>query len=636
MYDTESGNTLSAISAANHLPADLMLVKMEGEHILTMAAAKRRPIGEIIKEALSLLEANPLAAGMAVYSKPVGLKPDRCKKCGHQIQRKSWQKYNACCPNCRGDNQNMIAGKMNFARGLSIRAMESLRSVVGYNRVGCSVAKEDDGLYKITAIFTDYANGIISSDEDFVSQWSKDRSGKLYKQDEVRFMETTLKAAKSKTRRNVIRDSLPIELKQAYEQKAMELAPKLLDANKVTEIIDAFGEHGITLADLQHIVGRSRTDGWRKEEHETLRGVWVALENGEMTVEELLRECRPGPNDPVTEEELDGANGSQGGEQPQQGNRRRQKPASQPADQTAAVTSELTGEAPPHEPEAAKTEPAEQLPRRRTPAAEKPAWLTMKEEAIAADNTGDWDKAARKYRDAAGNHTSNDPDNPEVVSLLGLAKACEAKVNKTKQPAPPKQAEAASQSKAQAPVAPAAQSPAAAQRPAGGKAAWTPATCRSYLNSRWGEEMGNFDVDRLCQVAANQGNPQLYIDGILGRTNPYWDNFTVKADEGPVGEDSAELPFDGEAPPSEGEQRETTIDDLDRSNPIARPAAMREGAVHFEKQIKGYKVAARLQKLMTDHIEPADTLSNDEVAYLLFIGRQRLRELNGGQLPGMG
>lgn len=666
---------LRAARQVDHLPPDLMLVKMEGEHIMTMAAARKVHLPTLIKEARELLEANPMAAHAAVYSKPVGMKPDVCKKCGHKVQRKSWQTPNLHCPKCggQGNNKLMIPGKQQYARGLSIKAATSLANLVGYNRVASSFAPVDDGVYRVTSIFTDYSRGIIRSKERLVSQWRRAYgTNKLEKQDDERFLEMTLLGAQSKNERNTIIAGLPYELTQAYEQAALEVAPKFLDAAKINEMLEAFATKGITLVDLQVLVGRSKTEGWRKEEYETMRGVWSALENGEMTVDELQHEVRPGPNDDpdADDSNLTGTDAGPTQEQPpateqqptqQRQTRRRQTAApagetapATPAEHAANVASELTGGT-----GGTKSTPAATTQPAKTQ--ERPAWLGLADIAGEAASAGRYDFAARKLREAAGCHPSNNPDDPKVVSLLKQAKDCEAKADEvaakagaavppeshqtttTKRAPAPEQA--AAPSPEPQPTAPAAGppgAPTATMPPTGGRKQWTPATCRSYLNTQWGEEMGNYDVDRLCEVAANQGAPQIYLDNMMNRTNPNWQNFMAKpkATQGPVGGDDAAAPLEGELPP---DMTDDQFAEFDKKDPVLRPPMISTDAQQYEKMITGYKQPKRIDTLIENDVEPSESLTNDEVAYLKYVGRQKKRELaaaskggNGGQLPGMG
>jgi hypothetical protein len=552
------------LHAAQHLPADLMLVKMEGEHIMTMAAQRRQPMAAVIKEACELLGAFPEAAHQAVYSKPVGLKPDRCRKCSQQMQRKSWQKFNARCPKCGGNNANMIEGKMQYARGLSIRAMESLSNLVGYNRLASSTQKVGDGLFKVTAIFTDYARGVIRSEEDLVSQWKKDRSGSLYKEDEARFVDMTLKAAKSKTKRNAVRDALPFELRQAYEMKAMEVAPKFLTPEKIKAIVEAFEEQGITIGELNNLLRREKTDKWTASDAETLRGIWTALENGEMTVDELLAECRR-PAESADENNSDGQTDASG-----------EKSENRSAGGTAAVAAELTGSGgggpiPETPPENAKFDSPPQTksqPRKSTAAAASPP---------AAGNV-----PAQTTKSQPGREKSP----PVAAGPVGT---------------PPASSSASTVQTRKSP-------------------SMTPEGLKTYMRMRWEEEVGTFDLDRLANAASQQPNPMGYIDLVIGQQNSDWQSFLAATpapsdpvDDGPAAEDVNQDPA--------GDQPEFITD------PVTRPDSMDPLALGFERKIIGKKSYDQIRQFADSDIKSHPDLTTEECAYLLDLAKRRAWQL---------
>ncbi len=391
--------------SAQHLPADLMLVRMEGEHILTMASARRQPLATVIKEACELLEAYPEAAHQAVYSKPVGLKPDRCRSCGHEIQRKGWQKFNPRCGECGGKNANMIEGRMQYARGLSVRAMESLSNLVGYNRLHQDAEQLSEGIWKVSAVFVDYSRGVIRSDSDLVSQYRTGRGGTKYKEEDQKFLEMTIRAAKSKTGRNAVGKALPFELRQAYEQKAMEVAPKTLTPQKIKEIVEAFEGQGVTLGDLNTLLRRDKADKWTKEDAETLRGIWTALENGEMTVDELLAECRRPVDAPVDEDgasdpapTADGKQGSSNGS-------------------ASAVAAELLGTASDAKPVASSQPKSAQAGTDETKGKTKSETKPESKPESKAPETGKQPKAPEKTPPATG---AKRPTGPTAAALLAF------------------------------------------------------------------------------------------------------------------------------------------------------------------------------------------------------------------------
>jgi predicted Zn-ribbon and HTH transcriptional regulator len=603
------------LAAARHLPADLMLVKMEGEHIMTMAAAKQWDVAKLINEAKALLEANPAAAQEAVYSKPVGMRPDRCKKCGNERKRKQWEKFHPHCPACKtnGQNANMVAGRMQFARGLSIRAMESLASLFGYNRVATTADPVTDGVYRVTAVFVDYGRGIIRSDQDLVSQWRKDRaSGRMQKQDEERFLEMTVKAAKAKVRRNAIRDGLPFELRQAYEAKASEIAPKFLDAAKVAEIIENFADYGVTLADLQVLVGKTKTEGWKAGELETLRGVWVALQNGEMTVDELLGELRnpaaaDEPEDPGDAPALEATAG-----------KGRKGKGSKAAE---AVADELTGGA------------AEE-----TPASDAASGQDEPEAPVASEQSAEPPAAPRAATGSKGGASKGSGKGSKSAEAGGDAKTPPAS---TDHKAQKRDAAPAEQGRSEPAAAP-AKAPAPAKPPvAPGPPKMTPEGAAQYIRLRYPDDCETFDVEGIAKRAVGQANPVGYMDLILTRKNANWANFLKResaaedaepeqpAEGGPgwVGSDApAGQVVGGPVAPADDEQRPNSL-----TKPLPRPASMSDVAAHMEKTIGNHKSATRLRKLIETHIRNNEGLTNDEAAYLCDLADGRAWLIENGQ-----
>ncbi len=352
--------------------------------------------------------------------------------------------------------------------------------------------------------------------------------------------------------------------------------------------------------------------------------------------------------------------------------RRRAAAAAPPPEPTVEDASETSEESTGTDEVIRQTAPhAESLPGKTppTPAVAQPpkeraAWLGLADMAGEAFSAGRFDFAARKYREAAGLHPSNSPDDPKVISLLNQAAACEEKADAEaakhvvtgtgrQNPEPPatpptttkKRAAATEAPKptaapAGAPTAapPGAPTPPVTARPGGGRQ-WTPEPCRSYLNATHGDEMANFDVDRLCEVAANQGAPQIYLDNMMKRINPNWSNFTVKPpvdQQGPVGDPD---PLgDGEGGGLVPDPTESELDRLDREDPVTRPPMISTDAQQFEKMIQGYKQPKRIDTLIENDVEPSDSLTNDEVAWLKFVGRRKKRELAAavaGKAPGL-
>ncbi len=279
------------LEAANKLPPDMMLLKMENESIMALARTAPRDPMKIVKQLGELIEAYPAAADEAVYSKPVGTVLEvTCgnPKCGVKYEVAKIEGDTAC-PNCESKARKEARKIKKFAEGLSIRAAESIRSIFGYTRLATTAAMLPDGTVKLTGVLVDYAAGNVTSDERIVSPYYKSRGGGMVKTPEDRFLNVVVKAEKSKLRRDVILDSTPGIVKAMFrdmcDQKLTALvSPELIEQ----KIIPAFESYGITREQLDKIVGRPFKLGWTEEDRLSLRKILTALKNEETTVAELL------------------------------------------------------------------------------------------------------------------------------------------------------------------------------------------------------------------------------------------------------------------------------------------------------------------------------------------------------------
>src|SRR5262245_42903587 len=65
-------STIDNMQMVQQLPADLMLIKMEGENMMAVGQKKPRDNATVIKMLKKLIDAYPASAHEAIYSKPVG------------------------------------------------------------------------------------------------------------------------------------------------------------------------------------------------------------------------------------------------------------------------------------------------------------------------------------------------------------------------------------------------------------------------------------------------------------------------------------------------------------------------------------------------------------------------------------
>src|SRR5690606_10815291 len=96
------------------------------------------------------------------------------------------------------------SGRMQYARGLSIRAAESMRVAMGYNRVSCQLKQLDADTIEITATFIDYRSGTMWSQQGLVSKRYKTKTGGVRSHDDDRFYSLVVPAAQSRLIREVI------------------------------------------------------------------------------------------------------------------------------------------------------------------------------------------------------------------------------------------------------------------------------------------------------------------------------------------------------------------------------------------------------------------------------------------------
>jgi hypothetical protein len=339
----EKSKDIVEAQVVERLPADLMLLKMENETIMSAARVVPRDPVKIVAQLQALIDAYPAAADEAIYSKPVGTVQEvTCAKCKIVFEVQSVD-TDTECPGCEGKKFSASRKKKKFAEGLSIRAAESVRSIYGYTRLAVTQEQLEGGLVKIGGTLVDYAAGNLTSDERVVTPFYKSRQGAMVRMPEDRFLDVKVKAEKSKLRRDIILDSVPNIVKAAFrdacEKKLKELvSPEVIEQ----KILPAFQAFGVTVEQLERLVGRPHKLGWRESERLELRKVLTALQNEETTVHQLFADLdAPDKNEPeekkgATMDDLMGT----------------AEPPNPPAQSLEAVLAE-----PPKEPSAPKPEP---------------------------------------------------------------------------------------------------------------------------------------------------------------------------------------------------------------------------------------------------------------------------------------
>jgi hypothetical protein len=270
--DSEILSTDRQAMAVSSLPSELAIMKMENENIVALAAARPRDHKKIKADLAAQIEAYPSFARDAIYSKPVG--KDQ-------------------------------SGRMQFARGLSIRAAEAIAEAYGYCRIRCEVTPIDDTCVKVEATFSDYQRGRIWQDAGILSRFYKSRGGQMVKHPDDRFYGLVVKAEASRRIREVILRSVPPGLRSELMEMAEQKIDDLLDDKTIQKIVGKFAGKGVDLPQLETHVGRTLKAGWTKEDRKDLLGLWNAIESGETTVAEAFG-ASPAATQPT------GANGVNG------------------------------------------------------------------------------------------------------------------------------------------------------------------------------------------------------------------------------------------------------------------------------------------------------------------------------------
>lgn len=260
----EEQQVAGEVSQIANLPAELAVLKMENDNMMSLAAARPRDHKTILADIKAQLDAYPSFAKAAVYTKPVGKDPD--------------------------------TGQMRYARGLSVRAAEAIAEAYGYCRIKTDVSPIDADTVKVTATFVDYQKGRVWEDSGILSKWYTSKYKKAVKHNEDRFYNVIVKAEVSRRVREVITRSVPPGLRSELMLMADRKAAELLDDKAITSIIDSFKSISVTLKMLEDVLGNTYKN-WTSNSRIHLVGLWTAISDGETTVAEAFAEPEKNAND---------------------------------------------------------------------------------------------------------------------------------------------------------------------------------------------------------------------------------------------------------------------------------------------------------------------------------------------------
>ncbi len=232
---------------------ELMAMKVENETIMAECRVRPRDMAAIKAQLAGLLLNFPEFADDAIYSKDVG------------------------------------GGKI--AEDLSVRAAEALAEAYGWNRIRADVTPVDADTVKVEATFTDFQSGRIWQDAVIVSKWytiSKTKGGGRARHADDRFNDTVAKAAKSKVIREVICRSVNPALKAWFKNECYKVMAQSVKPEDADKIVEAWKGIGVTLQKLEQLIGKPRSMGWLVSDQLKLRTLYVAVRDGEQSIESLL------------------------------------------------------------------------------------------------------------------------------------------------------------------------------------------------------------------------------------------------------------------------------------------------------------------------------------------------------------
>lgn len=190
-------------------------------------------------------------------------------------------------------------------QGPSIDAATALARRWGNCTVTARIVNEDAEGFDIEGVFLDLETNYRISKPFRVGKYQKSKGGQVYQLDPQRAL-MAIQAGASKAIRNAVLSGLPKYLVNAYYEKARQLAAGSPDAKadpkRLEALLKAFERFKVTKEMLERYAERPASD-WTGEEIANLRGVWNALNDKQITVEDLFGggEAKPANgNAPVT------------------------------------------------------------------------------------------------------------------------------------------------------------------------------------------------------------------------------------------------------------------------------------------------------------------------------------------------
>lgn len=236
------------------------LMRMENDSMAAVAVQRPRDESEVIKKAIRELDIAPENAKAAYYSIPY--------------------------------KERQVDGSYKVVKveGPSIKAAMSLARRWGNCTVASRLMNEDESGWDLEGVFVDFETNFRVSRPFRVSKVAKKRGGGTYRLDPQREL-MALQAGASKAIRNATLAGLPDYLVSAYNNRAREIVGGKLDQKATPETVAAvmrtFSKIDVTQEQLERYTKLS-VDLWTGNEIADLRGLWNAIQDGQVTAEEAF------------------------------------------------------------------------------------------------------------------------------------------------------------------------------------------------------------------------------------------------------------------------------------------------------------------------------------------------------------
>lgn len=189
-------------------------------------------------------------------------------------------------------------GQTQLVEGPSIKAALTLSRRWGNCSITARILSEDATGFTVTGIFVDYETMVRVERPMRVSRFIKRRDGRIQELD-VKRLEMAVQAGASKAMRNAALSGLPSYLVNTFFKRAKSITAggkldETADQAAVSKVVAAFAKLTVTPEQLEAKLELSRNQ-WTGEDIGTLRGLWTAIKDGEVKVEEEFPHASPAP-----------------------------------------------------------------------------------------------------------------------------------------------------------------------------------------------------------------------------------------------------------------------------------------------------------------------------------------------------